>query len=203
VTRAIVNAPRWIVYGLFVVAALAAAGWIKPYLHGPDLSLSTVYRPRPVPVRVTEVKWLTKVEKQIVRERIEVEAIRELPPKQAERLEKDFQITLPSLRTEGRDLLGVLDIPRAPHGGEIAVTVNTTTARIDGIFRPKAAPFVELGGVREAGVDFDVLSKSAIGYYRQDLVRLGPCVVNAKVFATSASGRGPAVGAFIGVAVRF
>lgn len=199
---------NWLLYVLLIVAVLAAWGWVKPLIEGPDLRFSTITRTRPVPVKVETVKWLTKVERQITRQRVEVpvEVIREVPAKVEQRLVNDFQIKLPELQSEGRELVDIVGVPKAPHGGEMALTIHTATGKIDSIFRPKAAPFVEAGGMREAGVDYDPLGVAVRGYYRQDLIRIGPGIVNAKVFAAAplrGSARAPEYGASIGVAIRF
>jgi hypothetical protein len=196
--------PRWLTWSLLLAVlagVLFLVGWIKPYLEGPDLAITTIYRPRPVPVQIETVKWLTKVETRTVKERVEipVEVIRELPAKEARRLENDFGITIPELRADSRELVDILTVPKAPHGGEMALTVNTGTGDIDGIFRAKRAPFVQLGGVREAGVAYSVIDRSAEGYYRQDLVRVGPAVVHGRAFATTTGDYGVTVG----VGVRF
>jgi hypothetical protein len=205
--RTLIAAPRWVTYALIVVALLAAWGWAAPFVSGPDLAIATIYRPKPVPVEVETVRWLTKVETQIKRERVEVpiEVIREVPAKIEKRLEENFAITLPELRAEGRELVDVIAVPPAPRGGEMALTVQTSTGKIDGIFRAKSAPFIELGGMREAGVDYDAINSAVIGYYRQDLLRVGPGIINGKVFASAplAAGQAPDYGASIGVAIRF
>ena len=205
--RVLFQAPRLLTYGLIVVAMLAVAGWIKPYLNGPDLAIATIYRPKPVPVQVEKVKWLTRVEHMTTTTRVEVpvEVIRELPAKETQRIEHDFGLKLPELRAENRELVDVLAVPKAPRGGEMALTVNTGSGKIDGIFRAKPAPFFELGGLREAGVDADVVNRSITGYYRQDLLRVGPAVVNARAFAgvPIQSGDKPTAGVCLGVAVRF
>jgi hypothetical protein len=205
-SRVLVNAPRWLTWPLVLVVlggALFLAGWIRPYLEGPDLSSVTVYRSKPVPVRVETVKWLTK-EKERLRvktERVEVpvEVIREVPAKVERRLENDFGITLPELRAQNRELADILEVPRAPHGGEMAITVNTESGKIDGIFRRKPAPFIELGGIRELGVGYDAIARTPLGYYRQDLVRVGPAIVSGSAFANLAGD----YGATVHVGVRF
>jgi hypothetical protein len=196
------NVPRWLTWGLVLSAiagALFVAGWIKPLLEGPDLSVVTVYRPKSVPVQVETVRWLVK-EKERLRvktERVEVpvEVIREVPAKVEQRLASDFGITLPELRTENRELVDILAIPRAPRGGELAVTVNTGSGRIDGTFRPLPSRLIELGGIREAGVTYGLIDRSIEGYYRQDLVRIGPAIVHGRAFATSTGDYGVTVGA--------
>lgn len=205
-----VNVPSWLTLGLvgaLVGGLFLAAGWIKPYLAGPDLS-ATIYRPKPAPVEVERVKWLTKVERRTVKERVEVpvEVIRELPAKEARRLEADFGIKLPELAAENRALATVLEVPRAPHGGEMAITVNTETGLVDGIFRAKRARFIQVGGIREAGLEYDPLNQAATGYYRQDLVRIGPAVIGGRVFASAPlqpGGAGADVGAAVSVSIRF
>lgn len=200
--------PAWITLPLLaaiVVGALVLVGNIKSYLD-PISSLSTIYRPKPVPVAVEKVKWLTKVK--TVQVSVPVEVIHEVEKKEAARLDKDFGIKLDLLHDQNKELATVLSVPRAPHGGEMAITVNTLTGKTEGIFRPQAAPFIEFGGLREVGVDYEPLGKVAGGYYRQDLVRLGPAIVNGKVFAKApispgASARGLDYGVSIGVAVRF
>jgi hypothetical protein len=199
--------PRLVIYPLIGIALLAAIGWIKPYLAGPELSsMVTMVRVKPVPVPTETVKWLTKVDKRIVRDTvtIPVEVIREVPAKQAERLHQDFNITLPELRETNRELANVVEVPPAPRGGEMAITVNTESGAIGGIFRAKPSPLIEFGGLREAGVEFDAMNTIATGYYKQDLIRIGPAVVNGRVYASLPGGaRSPAAGAAIGVAVRF
>lgn len=198
--------PRAPLYAAIVLAILAAWGWVKPFIDGPDLRFSTITRTRRVAVKVETVRWLTKVETQVKRERVPVEVpvIVEVPAKVEKRLEEDFQIKLPELREEGRELIDIQEVPKAPHGGEMALTIHTKTGKVESIFRPKPAPFFELGGLREAGVDYDPLSAAVRGYYRQDLVRIGPGVVNAKVFASAPlRGSVPEYGVSVGVAVRF
>ncbi|MGZ5445283.1 MAG: hypothetical protein ACXW5J_26760 [Thermoanaerobaculia bacterium] len=207
---AIVAALRrgWLTYLLITVAFLAAWGWIKPFLEGPDLRFSTLTRTRPVPVEVPRTEWLVKVEKKIVRERVEVpvEVIREVPVKVVERIERDFGLKLPELRGEGRELVDVLEVPPAPHGGEMALTIHTGTGKIDGIFRARPMPLFELGGMREVGLDYDPLNAAATAYYRQDLVRVGPAIINGRVFAAAPTGGDagvPSYGVSLGVAIRF
>lgn len=205
--RTLFAAPRLLTYGLLLVAVLAIAGWVKPYLNGPDVALTTLYRTKPQPVAAPTVKWLTRVEHKTVTERVEVpvEVIRELPAKETKRLEEDFGLKLPELRAENRELVDILAVPKAPRGGEMALTVNTGSGKIDGIFRAKSAPFVELGGMREVGIDYDALNRAASGYYRQDLVRIGPAIVNGKAFAgvPLTPGKSSTLGVMVGVAVRF
>jgi hypothetical protein len=204
------NLPPWLSLGLLagvVVGMLALVGWIKPYLAGPDLAMTTIYRPKPVPVHVETVKWLKKVETKVVKERIEipVEVIGDVPLSEAKRLAEDFHISIPDLQKENRKLVDVLDVPKAPHGGEMALTVNTASGKIDGIFRPKPAPMIEVGGLREAGAEFDPLNNAVTGYYRQDLLRVGPVVISGRAFVTGplTPRNAPTYGAAIGAAVRF
>ncbi len=190
--------PGWIslaLLAIIIVAALALVGWIKPYLTGPDLAFTTIYRPKPVPVKVETVKWLTKVKTERVE--IPIEVIRTVTPAQEKRL-SEFGIALPQLASEHKQLLRVFDIPKAAYGGELAVTASTESGRVDGVFLPKRAPFIALGGLREAAIDFDVISRKPGGHYRQDLVRVGPAIVTGEAFV-----RGGKSGAAIGVAVRF
>ncbi|HYM59481.1 MAG TPA: hypothetical protein VEZ11_01170, partial [Thermoanaerobaculia bacterium] len=178
--------PTWLtlgVLGAIVAGVLALVGWIKPYLQGPDLALTTIYRPKPVPVKVETVKWLSRVEVKREQVTVPIEVIREVPAKEEEHLHANFGIHLLDLKAENKELVDVLAVPRAPYGGEMALTANTATGKVDGIFRPNAAPFIEFGGIREAGLDYDPLQRRAHGYYRQDLVRVGPGVINGKVFA--------------------
>jgi hypothetical protein len=204
------NLPHWLSLGLLasiVVGVLAAYGWIKPYLNGPDLALSTIYRPKPVPVKVETVQWMNDV--RVVRERVAVpggvEVVHDIPPKVAKRLVDDFHISLPDLQKEHRELVDVLDVPKAPHGGEMALTINTETGNVNGIFRPKPAPFIELGGIREAGAAFDPLNKAVTVSYRQDLARVGPIVISGRAFVTGpiTPGRAPSYGVEIGGSFRF
>jgi hypothetical protein len=202
------NLPSW--FSLTLLAAVAVGvlflvGWIKPYLHGPDLALTTIYRPKPVPVKVETVKWMTKVKTEKVE--VQVEVIREVPAKVEKQL-LGFGINLKELHAENKELAKILGVPRAPHGGEMALTVNTGSGEIEGIFKPKQAPFIEFGGMREVGMDYEPLGKVAGGYYRQDLVRLGPVIVNGKAFvkapiAPAASSKGIDYGVSIGAAIRF
>jgi hypothetical protein len=178
--------PSWLSLGVLaaiVVGVLFVVGWIKPYLNGPDLALTTIYRPKPVPVRVETVKWL-KGDTRVKTERVEVpvEVIREVPAKVEKQL-LGFGLSLKDLQAKKEELVDVLDVPRAPHGGEMALTVNTETGKIDGTFKPKAAPLIEFGGIRAAGGAFDPIAKRIVGYYRQDLIRVGPVVVNGRVSA--------------------
>lgn len=199
--------PTWLTLGMLgaiVAGVLVLVGWIKPYLQGPDLALTTVYRPKPVPVKVESVKWLTKVERERIT--VPVEVIREVPAKEAERLHTDFHLDIAELKAANAELVDVVAVPRAPYGGEMALTANTSTGKIDGIFRATPAPLVEFGGLREVGVDVDPLQRRAHGYYRQDLVRLGPAVINGKAFVgapLTPAGRAPDWGITVGVAVRF
>lgn len=202
------NAPAWLtlpVLGLLVVGVLWFIAQAKSYFSGPDLVLTTIYRPKPVPVEVERVKWLTKTKIKTERVEIPVEVIREVSPKIEKRLSDGFHITLDQLHAEKKELVDVLDVPKAPRGGEMALTVDTDTGKITGTFLPKKTPLIEFGGIREAGVDYNVLRQGATGYYRQDLVRLGPAIVNGKAFATVPLTPGVAAdyGVTIGVAVRF
>ncbi len=203
-TRAL---PGWLSLGVLaaiVVGLLAAIGWVKPYLAGPDLAVTTIYRPRPVPVEVERVKWLTRTEVKTERVEVPVVVIREVEPKIEKKLAEEFNLELPKLAAENRALVDVVAVPRAPYGGEMALTVSTEAGTIEGIFRARPAPFLELGGMRELGVDYDPFNRAASGYYRQDLVRIGPAVINGKAFAELPLGGGSAsAGASIGVAVRF
>lgn len=201
------NLPAWCSFGLLAalaIGALALVGWIKPYLSGPDLGVATVYRPKPVPVRVETVKWIKRVERQTVT--VPVEIIREVPAKTEEQLTQKFGFAIGDLRAEQKELVDILAVPKAPHGGEMALTVNTSSGKIAGTFRPNQAPFLELGGMREIGLEYDPLNTMAGGYYRQDLVRIGPAIVNGKAFARlplTPGSKAPDFGVSIGVAVRF
>jgi hypothetical protein len=198
--------PPWLSAGVLaaiVVAILALVGWIKPYLAGPDFATTTIYRVRPVPVEVERVRWLERVKVRTERVEVPVEVIREVPAKVEQRLADDFGIRLPELPAENREFIDVVAVPKAPHGGEMAITVSTETGKIDGIFRPLPAPLVEFGGIRELGVDYDPINATAGAYYRQDLVRLGPAVVNATAFARASREAGSDIGGKIGVAIRF
>ncbi len=198
---------NWLAYAFIVLLGLAAWGWIKPWIEGPDLRFSTITRTRPVPVKVETVRWMTKVATKIKRERVEVpvEVIREVPVKVAERLKEGFKVSLPDLRAEGRELVDVLEVPKAPHGGEMALTVQTATGKIDGIFRAKPAPFFEAGGLRELGGGYNPFSGTAILSYRQDLVRIGPVVVVGRGYLAAPLKPGQAVdvGGDINAVIRF
>jgi hypothetical protein len=204
------NLPSWISFTLLAAVAvgiLALVGWIKPYLNGPDLALATIYRPKPVPVKVPEIKEIVKYRTQIKTERVEipVEVIREVPAK-VEKTLLGYGITLKDLQTENKALATVLDVPKAPFGGGMAITVNTLDGKIDGTFLAKQAPFIQFGGIREAGIGFDPINAAARGYYRQDLVRVGPAIVNGEAFVSTpiAGGKASAnVGVSVNVAVRF
>jgi hypothetical protein len=39
--------------------------------------------------------------------------------------------------------------------------------------------------VREAGLELDPLNDAVTAYYRQDLLRVGPAIVHARVFAAA------------------
>jgi hypothetical protein len=204
------NVPSWITLPLLaaiVIGGLFVASNIKSYLD-PISSLSTIYRPKPVPVKVETVKWL-KGDVRIKRETITVpvEVIREVPAKVEKQL-LGFGISLKDLHDENKELAKVVDVPKAPHGGEMALTVNTGTGAIEGIFLAHPAPLFELGGIREVGVDYEPLGKRVGTYFRQDLGRIGPAILNVKVFAKApitptANGRGLDYGGSVGVAVRF
>jgi hypothetical protein len=183
-----------------VVTALALTGWLTSYIQGPDQIFSTLNRTKPVPVKVETVKWLTKTQVKTERVEIPVQVIRELPAKEAKRLESEFGITLPELQADNRELVTVKEIPKAPYGGELAITANTQSGAIDGIFRAKPRPFVEVGGLREAGVELNVLTKQPTAYYRQDLIRFGPAVIGGRAYATP--GPRPDYGAAIVGSVR-
>jgi hypothetical protein len=188
-----------------VVGALFLIGNIKAYLD-PISSMSTIYRPKPVPVKVETVKWLKgdiRVKKEIVN--VPVEVIREVPAKTNKRLEDDFHINVKDLMAEHKALVDVVDVPKAPHGGAMALTIDTDSGKIENTFRPNAAPVIEFGGIREAGAEYNVLQKGVTGYYRQDLVRIGPVVVGGRVFVTAplAPGTPASYGASVGASVRF
>lgn len=188
-----------------VVGSLVLFGWIKSYVEGPNLALTSLYHPKPVPVKVEKVKWLTKIKTEQVQ--VPVEVIREVPVKEAARLDKDFGIKLDLLHAENKELSTVLTVPKAAYGGEMAVIVNTGTGKTDGIFKPNGAPFIEFGGIKEIGLDYNPLSSAGTVYYRQDLVRVGPVIVNGKAFVSGSSRAGggslPSYGVSIGGAVRF
>jgi hypothetical protein len=199
-------APSWLTRGLLaavVVGGLAAYGWIAPFIHGPDFSLATIYQPKPAPVKVETVKWLTKVKTEKVT--VPVEVIRELPAKEAAHLEKDFGLKLDLLHAENKELAKVLDVPKAPNGGEMALTVNTATGAIDGVFSATRAPFFHLGGMREIGVGYDVIQRGIALHYSQDLARVGPVVLSGTVFASTPTvpGARPSYGGRIDGVVRF
>lgn len=197
------NVPPWITLPLLagiVIGVLALVANVKAYLD-PVSTMSTIYRPKPVPVPVETVKWLTKTREVV---KVPVEVVREVPPKTAKRLEDDFHLTVPSLLAEHKELLDVANVPRAPHGGEMALTLNTETGKVEETFRATAAPVIEFGGVREVGLAYDAINRGLTAYYQQDLVRLGPAIVNVRAFATAPLGSGiPTYGATVGVAARF
>lgn len=198
--------PAWITLPLLaavVVGILFAVATVESYLD-PISTMSTIYRPKPVIEKVEKVKWLTKVK--TVQVSVPVEVIHEVEKKGAARLDKDFGIKLDLLHAENKELATVLAVPRAPHGGEMAITVNTLTGKTEGVFNAKTAPLIEFGGIREVGVDYEPLAKVAGGYFRQDLLRVGPAVINGKVFAKAPiapGSRGLDYGVSVGVAVRF
>lgn len=187
------------------IGAFLLIGVVKPYLDGPIPGLTTIYRPKPVPVKVETVKWLTRVEKERVN--VPVEVIREVPAKVEKHLQDDFKISLPELRAEHKALVDVVNVPKAPDGGEMALTLNTETGKVDSIFRPKPMPFFQLGGIREAGVGYDPLQQAAVGFYRQDLARTGPIVWSGEAYVKGgiapAARTAPAVGVEIRASIRF
>lgn len=66
-------------------------------------------------------------------------------------------VTTPAERRFGLDLdrehlLGVWPIPRAPHGGEVAVTMPAGGGQVEVVFRPGKPPLVSFGGERWTGV---------------------------------------------------
>lgn len=199
--------PMWLTLPLLagiVIGALWFVAQVKSYLGGPDLALTTIYRSKPVPVEVERVKWLTKTKIKVERVEVPVEVIREVSPKIEKKLE-GFNINLEKLHAEKKELVDVLDVPKAPRGGEMALTVDTDSGQITGTFLPKKTPLIEFGGIREVGIDYNVLRSGVTGYYRQDLVRLGPAVVNGKAYATVPLTPGTTAdyGVSVGVAVRF
>jgi len=191
-------------YGALLLAGLAVIGQAKAWLQGPDLRFLTVTRVKPVPVVTEQVKWLrgkTKVE----RVEVPVEVIRTVTPKVADRLREDFKLDLNTLRSEKKELVDVREVPKAPYGGEMALTVHTETGKVDTIFRPKPQPFLELGGLREAGVGYDPLNAAVRVYGRMDVGRVGPVVVNGEVFAVKPlrPGEKADFGGAINASVRF
>lgn len=205
------NVPSWITVPILTPALIAAivvgaffiVGWVKPYLFGPDLALTTLYRPKTVPVQAEPSKLIKNAETKTVSTPRQV--ITKLPPKDDAKLKAEFGKNLADLHAENKELATVLTIPKASNGGEIAITTNNQTGVTEGIFRPKPKPFYEFGGIREVGIDYNVIQRGVTGYYRQDLVRIGPGVVNGKAFVTMplSPGQQPSYGAMIGVAVRF
>lgn len=176
------TAHKAVTYGLALLALLTGLGWAKSYLQGPDLSFVTAFKVKPVPVAVTETKWLTKV----VHEKVTVlvEVVKYLPPPAAKALKDEFHVTLEQLHAENKSLATVLAVPKAPYGGDMAVTVNIGTGKVEGIFVGHSQPFFALGGLREAGVEYDVIGRSAQAYYRQDIARVGPVVVGGRASAS-------------------
>lgn len=187
-----------------IVAVLFIAAQVKSYVEGPANAFATIYRPKPVPVTAETVKWL-KGDVRIQREtvKVPVEVIREVPAKVEKHLSDGFKIDLKELHAEHKELLDVLDVPKAPHGGELAVTVDSDSGKIAGTFSAKPAPLIEFGGLREIAATYDPIHRTPGVAYSQDLLRVGPVVLGGRAFVAAPKAGGANYGVELTAGVRF
>lgn len=194
-------------YGIVVLVLAGAWGWLDLWANGPSI-YSTFTRKTHTREVVERTRYMTNTKIQRERVEIPVEVVREVPAKVDQQLKEDFGHNLLELKAEGRGLLEVVDVPKAPNGGRMEITMFTESGRVKATFAPKPLPAVAFGGMREFGVDLDFVRVELSGYFRQDLVRVGPAIVNGKAFAAVPLKQGAAnpqvdYGVKIGVAVRF
>jgi hypothetical protein len=189
---------RLFAYACLILALAALAGWARQYLEGPEIRTFT--RAKIVPVPVESVKWVEKVKRETVT--VPVQVIRHVPAPIADKLEP-MGVDLEALHAQGSELVDVLAIPKAPQGGDLALTLNSA-GKVSGTFLAKPAPFLEIGGAKEIGAEYDPINSAVTGYYRQDFVRVGRAVIHGRAFATASSKyQRSGVGLALGVSVRF
>lgn len=194
---------RLVVYGAVLLAGVAVIGQVKAWLQGPDLRFFTLTRVRPGPVRLVEAKQTVKEKRTVIQGPVVV--IKEPSPKTAKWIQTEFGTSVEKLHAEGKELVGVRDVPKAPYGGKVELTYDTKTGEIDSIFRAKPQPFLELGGPREAGIGYDPLNAAVRVYGKMDVGRVGPVVINGEVFAAKPlrPGEKADFGVVVNASVRF
>lgn len=163
-------------YAVLLLAILAGYGWLKAYLVGPDLAVTTLYKVKTVPTVVKETKESVRI-KEV---RVEVPVYIKVPTeKEKERIEEKYQGSGVDLDVE--TLLGEWFGPKSPWGSSILVTKGADD-HVKVTVLPKERPFFQLGGARGigAGVGQSNLGISWRLFYEQDIVRVGPVWINGE-----------------------
>jgi hypothetical protein len=176
---------------LALVAVLAGVGWLHSWYTKPIGQ--TIYRDKPVPVRVEVPKEVIKWQTKVVTKEVKVYVPTE---KQAAKFEQQFGFS-----PKDRDILAIGTIPVAPEGGAVAVSVLREGGQAEITFTPKAKRFLQFGGIREVAIWYNPLDHLGQVEYSQDLLRTGPVVWRGRVYGVAGSRSD--FGLAIGAAVRF
>ena len=161
---------RIVLYLLILFSVLSGFGWLKAYLVGPDISVATLYRVKPVATVVRETKESVKI-KEV---KVEVPVyIKQPDQEQKDKLEKKYEGA--GLDLDLNKLLGEFLIPKSPYGADAVVTLKPD-GHVEVTAKPKARPFFEFGGSRAigGGVGYTNWGQSWRLFYEQDILRVGP-----------------------------
>lgn len=154
---------------------LFVAGLVRDYYRKPEPT-----GVRPPPVVAKPMKTVASAPKRVVERKL---VVPELPPKAVERVEQRFSLDL-----SAEELLTHVEIPKAPYGGEAAVTLPATgEPQVTFVANPR--PFFDLGG-EWAIAGGPVLHHDGELAVRlrvaKDLARVGPVFIRVEGAVTGA-----------------
>lgn len=198
--RAVAAPTRYLAYALTALFVLAFGGELVRWYGGGDAAPGRTAATRR-PQRLAPTK---AAEKMAIAEKPAAVVVKAPTRKQAEKLEQRFTLGLEAAGAGDAQLVNVWHIPKAPAGGEVAVTVSPT-GQASATFVEEPLPFFAWGGDWEAGAGAVVDVGGGYGvrlHAGKDLLRAGRMVLKVEADLDAVRGETQGRAAVLGV-IRF